>query len=123
MIGLYGISMAVLGALLVTWAIPYARLASQRRALYERAYNASLASLRRWNIGVWRTEKQAEAFAKGWLGYADANGFVRAEKALDEWIERAEHTNNLLEMPREAALDVVKEFRDKRFPLLRRKRA
>lgn len=124
---LYGLAMALLTAALILWAIPRDLSDRARRraisALHDAAFAAALASLKRWNIGVWRIERQAEAFASEFVQLARANGIEVAKELLIEWIARAEATNNLLAMPPADALKVVSEFRDQRFPHLKRRRA
>jgi hypothetical protein len=119
----YGLAMAALGILLVTWAFPYARLAAQRRALYARAYDAALASLNRWGLGHMRVHRQAATIAQSFVDRLAVVGPEEAWRELTAWIERAERTNDLLSMPTNDALGVIREFRDRKFPTLRSKRA
>lgn len=118
---IYGACMAGLGALLVTWAIPLLRVARDRRSLSDRALDAAYSSLKRWGFNDRMALSTAKTISRNFADRALIVGYVQANRELDLWIERAESTNDLLSMPTDEALTLVKKFKDARFPHLRRR--
>lgn len=118
---LYGFSMAGLGALLVTWAIPMIRVAKDRRSLSDRAFNAAYASFKRWGLPDRMAMDGAKPIARDFANRALIIGYVQANRELDLWIDRAAETNNLLAMSDADALAAIKTFKDARYPHLRRR--